>query len=117
MKILFSLLILFASHSAFGQQQNSQTDVRLFAQCLFSISTQAELDALTYDLYATNPNIEMVRLDLNTQRALIITANIEELSEQDFVSWFGEHSSSVSCVQIGVYGVDTMNPYPFTNCQ
>jgi hypothetical protein len=117
MKILFSLLILFATHSVLGQQQNPPTDVRLFAQCLFSISTQSELDALTYDLYSTNPNIEMVRLDLNTQRAFFVTANLEELSVQDFTSWFGEHSSTVSCVQIGIYGVDTMNPYPFTNCQ
>ena len=117
MKLLLSLLILFSSFSVFGQQQNPPTDTRLFAQCLFSISTQAELDALTYDLYATNPNIEMVRLDLNTQRALVITANIEELSEQEFTSWFSEHSSTVSCIQIGVYGIDTMNPYPFTNCQ
>lgn len=117
MKLLVTLFAVLALSTSFGQtQSNNYTDTRLFAQCLFSISTQAELDQLTNEMY-NNPNIEMVRLDLNTQRALVITANLEELSEQDFKSWFGTYSSTVSCVHIGVYGIDPMMQYPFTNCQ
>lgn len=117
MKILLGLLLTCSlSFASFGQQASEETDVRLFGQCLFSISSQAELDALTNDIYS-NPNIEMVRLDLNTQRALVITANLTSLSESDFQSWFGAHSSTISCIQIGVYGVDVMQQYPFTNCQ
>jgi len=116
MKILLGILLTCSLSFAFGQQQNEPTDTRLFAQCLFSISTQAELDALTNDMYG-NPNIEAVRLDLNTQRALVITANLTSLSESDFQSWFGTYSSTISCIQIGVYGVDVMEQYPFTNCQ
>ncbi len=64
-----------------------------------------------------NPNIEMVRLDYNTQRALVIACNMEELSLEDFISWPSEYGATTYCVQIGVYGIDVMNTYPFTNCQ
>ena len=59
----------------------------------------------------------MVRLDMNTQRALVITANLTQLTTEEFKSWFGDYQSTVYCVQIGVQGVDVMNSYPFTNCQ
>jgi hypothetical protein len=115
MKLLSTLFAVLCLSTSYAQSQN-YTDTRLFAQCIFDISNQSEMQALQNEMY-TNPNIEMVRLDSNTQRALIITANIETLSRADFISWFGQYGTSVSCVQIGVYGVDVMNPYPFTNCQ
>ena len=99
-------------------QANNQayTDVRLFAQCMFDISDNTEMEALQNEMY-NNPYIEMVRLDANTQRALIITANLEELTAEEFKSWFGAFESTIYCIQIGVYGEDVMNAYPFTNCQ
>ena len=61
---------------SFGQSQQSsttqQSNARLFAQCMFDITTQAELDQLTFEIYSNHPDVEMVRLDLNTQRALEI---------------------------------------------
>ena len=120
MKLFVSMaLMLFLGMSSASAQTSTQqpTNDRLFAQCLFSITTQAELDQLMVEIYNNHPEVEMVRLDLNTQRALVITTGISSLSEADFTSWFGQYSNSVSCIQIGVYGVDTMNSYPFTNCQ
>lgn len=111
---------MFALGVSFGQSTQASTqpsDVRLFAQSMFSISSQAELDLLTNAIYANHPEVEMVRLDLNTQRALVVTVGLQSLTETDFISWFEGHANSVNCVQIGVYGVDAMNPYPFTNCQ
>ncbi|MGB0914823.1 MAG: hypothetical protein ACPGVI_02075 [Crocinitomicaceae bacterium] len=117
MKLLITLLTVLCIGSSYAQTQGqTYTNTRLFAQCMFDISDKNQMLDLQTEI-RNNPNIEMVRLDYNTQRALIITANLEELSELDFVSWFGTHSSTVYCVQIGVYGVDVMNPYPFTNCQ
>ena len=117
MKLLVTLTMVLLVGTSFSQTQSAEyTDTRLFAQCMFSIETQAEMDALTNEMY-NNPNIEMVRLDMNTQRALIITANLEELSEEELISWFGEYSSTIYCVNVGVYGVDEMWKYPFTNCQ
>lgn len=120
MKLSILLVFIVASFSSFGQNQssvNNQTNTRLFAQCMFSIETQEEIDALQFEIYSNNPNVEMVRLDLITQRALFITANIESLTEVEFASWFGNYGDDVECVQIGVYGVDVMNSFPFTNCQ
>lgn len=111
---------MFVLGVSFGQSQQAtiqQSDVRLFAQSMFSIATQAELDQLTNAIYTNHPEVEMVRLDLLTQRAFIVTTGIQSLSESDFISWFEQHADSVGCVQIGVYGVDAMNPYPFTDCQ
>ena len=117
MKLLVSLFAVLCLSSSYAQTQaQNYTDTRLFAQCMFDISDQSEMQALQNEMY-NNPNIEMVRLDSNTQRALIITANLEELSRADFISWFGEYASTIYCVQIGVHGIDVMNSYPFTNCQ
>lgn len=117
MKLLVTFMAVLSLSFAYSQTQSQEyTDTRLFAQCMFSIETQEELDALTYEMY-NNPNIEMVRLDMHTQRALIITANLEELAEDELISWFGEYSSVIYCVNIGVHGVDEMWQYPFTNCQ
>lgn len=120
MKLILTISFMFALGVSIGQTQptstNQQTNARLFAQCMFDISTQAELDQLTFDIYSNHPDVEAVRLDLNTQRALVITTGDAPLSESDFVSWFNQYSGTVNCVQVGVYGVDAMNPYPFTNC-
>jgi len=120
MKLILSLLFVVAIGVSFGQSQQPSTtqqiNAQLFAQCLFDIPTQAELDQLTYNIYLNHPDVEMVRLDLNTQRAFVITTGASPLTESDFISWFEQYAGSVSCVQIGVYGVDAMNPYPFTNC-
>ena len=120
MKLILTISFMLALGVSFGQSQQTtttqQTNAQLFAQCLFDIPTQAELDQLTYNIYLNHPDVEMVRLDLNTQRALIITTGALSLTETDLISWFEQYAGSVSCVQIGVYGVDTMNPYPFTNC-
>ena len=120
MKIILSLMFMFAMNVSFGQTQQpstiQQANAQLFAQCMFSISTQAELDQLTYNIYSNHPDVEVVRLDLNTQRALVLTTGSNPLTESDFISWFEQYSGTVTCVQVGVYGVDAMNPYPFTNC-
>ncbi len=120
MKIILSLMFMLAMNVSFGQSQQTstiqQTNSRLFAQCLFDIPTQAELDQVTYNIYLNHPDVETVRLDLNTQRALVITTGSSSLTEADFISWFEQYSGTVTCVQVGVYGVDAMNPYPFTNC-
>jgi len=120
MKLILTISFMLALGVSFGQTQptstTQQTNNQLFAQCLFDIPTQAELDQLTYNIYLNHPDVEMVRLDLNTQRALVLTTGSSPLTETDFISWFEQYAGTVSCVQVGVYGVDPMNQYPFTNC-
>lgn len=117
MKLIISFIAVLCISTTFAQNNNQTSEVRLFAQCMFSITDQSELDQLTVDFYNNHPEIEMVRFDVLTQRALVITTGISSLSNSDFISWFEQYSGTVSCVQIGVYGVDVMNSYPFTNCQ
>ncbi|MCJ8291239.1 MAG: hypothetical protein MJK07_15805 [Flavobacteriales bacterium] len=120
MKLILTISFMFAMGVSIGQTQQTpttqQSNAQLFAQCMFDIPNQAELDQLTFDIYTNHPDVEMVRLDLNTQRAFVVTTGSLPLSESDFISWFDQYSGTVNCVQVGVYGVDAMNPYPFTNC-
>ena len=101
MKHIIFLFFVFGLSSSYAQNESKQsinkdfkttenkikyTDTRLFAQCMFDIPNQSVMQELQTEMY-DNPNIEMVRLDYHTQRALIITANIEELTKKDFISW------------------------------
>jgi len=114
MKLFFSVIAIMFFSVSFGQNQTTNTV--LFAQCMFEIEDRNAMNDLSESI-ASNSYIEMVRLDHNTQRALIFTHNLDTLSDKEFRSWFGEYSQTVYCIQIGVKGVDSMNPYPFTNCQ
>lgn len=110
MKQLITLLALFIMPVLYAQQETV-----LFAQCVFEIGDETELRTVESEI-RNHPNIEIVRLDYPSQRAFLLTKNLEELSEDEFKSWFGEFSESVRCMQIGVYGVDEIDQYPFENC-
>tara|TARA_Y100000385_G_scaffold283241_1_gene339027 strand:- start:3112 stop:3456 length:345 start_codon:yes stop_codon:yes gene_type:complete len=114
MKTLLTLTLMIALTAFVSHSQ--QTTTSLFAQCMFDIQDQGEMQALQNEMNA-NPYVEMVRLDYHTQRALILTHDLSQLTEEEFKTWFGTHANTVYCVQIGVRGTDTMNPYPFQNCQ
>lgn len=114
MKLFFSVMAMLVLNTSLGQNQTTSTV--LFAQCMFEINDRNAMNELS-DIIASNQYVEMVRLDHNTQRALILTHNLDSLSEEEFRSWFGAYSGTVYCIQIGVKGVDAINPYPFTNCQ
>ena len=107
---LFSFLLF-----AFNLFSQSSEEVTLFAQCHFEISNKESFDLLQSEL-KTSPFIKMARLDWHTQRAIFLTQNIINLSEEEFKSWFGEYSNTVRCIQIGIHGVDPIAPYPFQNC-
>lgn len=111
---LLGMFILFCSYFGYSQTAESQSTT-LFGQCMVEVQNQEEMKTLENQL-KLNPYVKVVRLDYNTQRAFILTKNIESLSEVDFKSWFSQYSSNVRCVQIGVYGVDEIDVYPFENC-
>lgn len=107
------IFFLFVTLQVKGQNQSSTT---LFAQCLFEISSPSDLDSLQNEI-RNLPFTTIVRLDAHSQRAFILTKGIEELSEEELRSWFGNYSSTVRCVQIGVKGVDEIKRYPFKDCE
>lgn len=108
------MFILFVSSIGFSQS-SSEPATTLFAQGMIEVQNQDELKALESQI-KLNPFVKMVRIDYATQRVFIVTKDIESLSEEDFTSWFGEHSSKLRCIQIGVQGVDEIHAFPFQNC-
>lgn len=96
--------------------QTQTTETILFAQGLFSISEKSEMEALETEL-REHPNVKIVRLDWETQRLFLLTKELNTLSEEELISWFGEYAETVHCIQIGVYNVDPIEKYPFMNCQ
>lgn len=113
-KILFGLLLILSSLNVSGQTVNNE--INLFAQCMIDIDNVADMSALEADMRA-NPYIKVVRLDVISKRAFILTKNIDALSEENFISWFNEYSEKVHCIQIGRHGVDVVKPFPFEGCE
>lgn len=112
-KILFFFAFLFGVSLGYTQTSSHPT---LFAQCKIDIENEQEMRDLQTQM-RQNPEAKIVRLDWNTQRAFILTQGIDTLSDAEFKNWFGIYSNKVHCIQIGVHGVDPINPYPFQNCQ
>ncbi|MDX2362101.1 MAG: hypothetical protein QNK23_14935 [Crocinitomicaceae bacterium] len=115
MKLLLSILLVLTASLSFGQQGNSSPAADLFAQGMINISSDQEMIDLEAEM-RLHPNAQVVRLDRTSHRFFILTYDIATLTENELLSWFGAYSSNVSCVQIGVHGVDAVNPFPFTNC-
>lgn len=106
--LLAFLLIGFQAIS----QESSTT---YFAQCLFEIPNDSDRIELENQIKEI-PFTKIVRLDQHSSRAFIIVDGLENFSEEDLRTWFGDYGQSITCIQIGVRGVDPINPYPFTNC-
>lgn len=99
-----------------AQNSVSQTNTpAFFAQCMVNVSDQNDLATLENQL-RTIPYVSVVRVDIPTHRLFLITKDISSFSAVEFESWMGTYSSAYSCLQIGLHGVDSINPYPFTNC-
>ena len=95
--------------------QTNESQVNLFGQCMIEIATAEEMKTLELEM-KSNPYIKVVRLDYNTQRAFILTKGIDQLSEDQFTSWFSNYANKVRCIQIGRHGIDQVKPYPFEGC-
>ena len=95
--------------------QTIESQVNLFGQCMIEIATAEEMKTLELEM-KSNPYIKVVRLDYNTQRAFILTKGIDQLSEDQFSSWFSNYANKVRCIQIGRHGIDQVKPYPFEGC-
>jgi len=113
MKLYLLIISLFLSSLSFSQ--NEETPV-LFAQCMFDIADTAELELLQSELEQLD-FVKVVRLDIHTQRSFILFKNKESLSSDELKDLFGEYRNTIYCVQIGIYGTDAINRFPFTNCQ
>ena len=112
--IFFGIFALLISFCGISQVENSE--IVLFAQSMIQVDNAEEMRALEIEM-RSNPYIKIVRLDYNTQRSFILTKNLDELSEENFISWFNQYSDKVRCIQIGRQGIDVVKPYPFEGCE
>ncbi|MDR0801756.1 hypothetical protein [Fluviicola sp.] len=114
--LLLSFAFVVSSFFGSAQTGNNQANTpAFFAQCMVNVTNQAELTTLENQLRVI-PYVHVVRVDIPTHRLFLITKDISSFTETEFASWMGTYSSAYSCLQIGLQGVDPVNPYPFTNC-
>ncbi len=110
--------LVFAMGSFFGYTQTTSPQTNtpaFFAQCMVNVNNQNDLTTLENQLRAI-PYVKVVRVDIPTHRLFLVTKDLNSFTAAEFASWMGTYSSSFSCLQIGLQGVDPINPYPFTNC-
>jgi hypothetical protein len=115
MKTLLFFFALCFSASSLHAQNLATEEVTLFGQCMIELQDQNEMLALEAEM-RLNPNVKIVRLDYFSQRAFILTKDIDQLTDEQFMSWFNASSDKVRCIQIGRYGIDAIKPFPFENC-
>lgn len=113
------VIICLLGLSFFSKAQTTQTGdtgPKYFAQCMLNIEDENIFHQLEADLRA-NPYVSVARLDWISKRAFVLTKDLSFFSREQFESWLGEQAAQATCVQVGLHGVDPVNPYPFTNCE
>jgi len=115
MKYLIVIICFFGLSFASKAQEISQTP-KYFAQCMLDINDEPAFRSLEESL-RNNPYVSVARLDWPTKRAFLLTKDLTSFTEQEFSSWLGEYADQATCIQVGLHGVDQVNPYPFTNCE
>ena len=113
MKLILSVLLMMSLNTSIAQ---NETNSVFFAQCMMDIQDQSVMTEIE-EAIRNNPKIQIVRLSFEMQYVFLMTKDVESLTETEFRSWFGEYGEALTCVQIGVDGIDERNAFPFTNCQ
>lgn len=113
---LFLPLLFVSLIGLFSSAQEQTSGASFFGQCMLNIESDDEIRQLETEM-RQNPYLKVVRLDLHTRRAFVLTNSLSSLTEEEFASWFNQHSESLFCIQIGRFGVDQMKPFPFTDCE
>lgn len=116
MRNLIIIVMMMAGSNFFAAaQEGQQAPPKYFAQCMLAIEDETLFRSLEETL-RNNPHVAVVRLDWYSKRAFLLTKELNSFSETDFSTWLGEFADEASCIQVGLHGVDQINPYPFTNC-
>lgn len=116
MKIKLLLISIFVVVSQNLLSQSTAGDSKFFAQGMFPVEDLNVVKTVEADLRAL-PFVEVVRLDHYSGRFFLLTSpSLSALSEADLRSWFGTLSEKISCLQIGVHGIDQVASFPFENC-
>lgn len=111
--IIFVVLVHFFAFNQVGTNTNQPP---FFAQCAIELANELDYQNLETQL-RENPYVKIVRVDAISKRVFLLTQDVTSFSEADFKNWITGYEQFATCYQVGVHGVDVINPYPFTNCQ
>ena len=111
MKSFIFVLSTFLSLQIF-----SQTAKQYFGQALIDLNDEKIISSIQTEI-RKNPTVKVVRIDPLSRQVFLITNELNSWNENEFVSIFGENSSRLNCIYIGVYGKDQVKKYPFKDCE
>lgn len=111
----FTLSFLLILYFQIGYSQTNEASV-FFGQSKVELNSPEQAEQLAQTLREI-PYVKTVRVDWLTKRIILITQNLNEFTEASFKAWLGEFAPLVSCIQVGLHGIDAIQPYPFTNCK
>lgn len=115
-KSTLAILLVFSIGLVKAQNGTSNsTDQSYFAQGNFQLSESQNLESLN-DHISSNTNIQAFRFDVVNNLFIVFTKEIGTFDNAILMNWFGDYLTNVSCVQIGIQGVDERNEFPFQNC-
>jgi hypothetical protein len=106
-------IIFFVSLSL---QVFSQSGKQYFGQAMIDTKDEKLLNEIQVRI-RKNPSVKVVRIDPLSRQVFLITNELTSWSENDFMSIFGENSSKLNCLFIGVYGKDQIRKFPFKDCE
>ncbi len=94
----------------------SQTGRQYFGQAMIDTKDETLINEIQSQI-RKNPSVKVVRIDPLSHQVFLITNELMSWSENDFISIFGENSSKLNCLFIGVYGKDQIRKFPFKDCE
>ncbi len=110
MKFLFGVFFIMIISSDLLSQGE------YFAQAKISILEQDIIQNIESEV-RLNPYVKVIRIDVLTQQVFVLTKSINSFTEQDLRSWFAENADELTCIHIGVYGIDALKSFPFNDCR
>jgi hypothetical protein len=117
-KLIFLSFILsyFSTNAQESNSVSNSTAVSYFAQAMYNYTTDEALMVLESNL-KTNPYVKLIRLDKNSKTLFLITKDVNEFDLSILEAWLTTEHESVSCVHIGIYGLDELKNYPNEACK
>lgn len=97
-------------------QVYSQAGKQYFGQAMIDTKDEKLINEIQSQI-RKNPSIKVIRIDPLSRQIFLITNELTSWSESDFMSIFGENSTKLSCLFIGVYGKDQIRKFPFKDCE
>ncbi len=116
LSLFFTALINVSFSQTESNHQENSSNKSFFTQCLINDLTDENVAELKARL-STHTELKTIRVNVEEKRLFIITNPIEIVTNSILLGWIGDFSNAISCIEIGVWGVDQVSTFPFSNCE